>query len=63
MGGTYYQSEGRSGRRNESDAESNECGEVPTVDTTLFTASYEPPRRESSCDDGNRNQDGHCSYP
>jgi hypothetical protein len=41
--GAYYQSESHSAHCNESGAESNKCGAVPTVDSTLFPAGRKPP--------------------
>jgi hypothetical protein len=63
MGGTYYQSKRRSAQCNESGAKSDKCGAVPTVDVALFPAGRKPPPDESSCDEGNHEQDGHAVNP
>jgi hypothetical protein len=61
--GAYYQSESHSAHCNESGAESNKCGAVPTVDSTLFLAGGKPPTDESSRDEGNHGQGGHSVNP
>jgi hypothetical protein len=61
--GAYYQSESHSAYRNESGAKSNKCGVAPTVDASLFAADRKPPPHESSCHEGNHEQETHSIDP
>jgi len=63
MRSAYQQSESHSAYCNDSGAEANKCGEVPTVSVTLPPAGRKPPPHESSCDEGNYEQDGHAVNP
>src|SRR5579863_8110603 len=63
MRGSHYQSKSRGAYCNESGAESDKCGSVPTVDASLFPAGRKPPPHESSRDEDNHEQDGHSVNP